>query len=61
MLVFSFIAGLFIGSFLGIFMLSLLVAGKKRDISYDMSLGSNVKHPVVDQEEKDIPKKIAFG
>jgi len=61
MLVFSFIAGLFMGSFLGIFMLSLLVAGKKRDISYDMGLGSKVKHPFVDQAEKDIPKKIAFG
>jgi len=41
--VYNFIAGLFIGASLGIFLLSLLVAGKQRDISYDMSLGSKVK------------------
>ena len=60
MLVYSFIAGLFMGSFIGIFLLSILVAGKQRDISYDMSHRSKVKHPVVDQE-KDILKNIAFG
>ena len=61
MLVFSFIAGLFMGSFVGIILLSFLVAGKQRDISYDMGFGSKVKYPFVDQAEKDIPKKIAFG
>ena len=60
MLVFSFIAWLFIGSFLGIILGSFLVAGKQNDISYDMGPGSKVKQPFVDQEEKDIIKKIAF-
>ena len=56
----SFIAGLFMGSFLGIIMFSLLAAGKQNGISYDMGPGSKVKQPFVDQEEKDILKKIAF-
>jgi len=52
--VYSFIAGLFIGAFLGIILFSLLAAGKQNGISYDMGPGSKVKHPFVDQAEKDI-------
>jgi len=50
----SFIAGLFIGAFLGIILFSLMAAGKQNDISYDMDPGSKVKHPFADKAEKDI-------
>jgi hypothetical protein len=50
----SFIAGLFIGAFLGIILFSLLAAGKQNGISYDMGPGSKAKHPFADQAEKDI-------
>ena len=60
MLVFSFIAGLFVGSFIGIILLSLLVAGKENSFNYPICPEHKVKHPVVDQEKKDFLDQIAF-
>jgi hypothetical protein len=50
----SFIAGLFIGAFIGIILFSLMAAGKQNGISYDIDPDSKVKHPFADQAEKDI-------
>ena len=60
MLAGSFIVGLFIGVFIGVILLSLLVARKKKEMSYCMSPGGKTTHPIVDQKWEDIFNEIAY-
>jgi hypothetical protein len=60
MIVFVFICGLVTGAFFAIILLSLLIAGKKKDVSCCICPSCKVKIYFMDEEEKTISNPEAI-
>ncbi len=59
MLILIFIAGLFVGTFLGIILTSLLIAGKSNRESYYICPECKQKYTAIDEKEGIVLEKVA--